>query len=68
MIATRANTYVVEGVVNTPGIVLLRAEKRPARVTLAGKEISSVEFSEVEKLLWIRFQNEASPRELSLAF
>jgi hypothetical protein len=37
-------------------------------VMLGGKEISSAEFSEKEKLLWAKFPNEASPRELSLSY
>jgi hypothetical protein len=68
VIPTKENRYAVEGIANTEGIVLLRAEKKPSRVTLDGKEISSVEFSESEKLVWIKFPNEAKPRELSIAW
>lgn len=68
VIATKENTFAVEGIANTQGIVLLRAEKKPARATIGGKEISSFEFSEKEKLLWVKFPNEAAPRELSLSY
>jgi hypothetical protein len=68
VIPTHENTYVVEGIANTQAVVLLRADKKPARVTLSGQEISTVEFSDADKLLWIKFQNEAKPRELSIAF
>jgi hypothetical protein len=62
------NKYAVEGIANTQGIVLLRAEKQPARVTLDGKEVLTVEFSATDKLCWIKFPNEARSRELSIVF
>jgi len=68
VIPTKENTYAVEGIAKTQGIVLLRAEKQPSRVSLDGTEISSVEFSEADKLVWIKFSNEAKPRELSIAW
>jgi hypothetical protein len=68
VIPTRENSYAVEGIANTEGIVLLRAEKQPSRVSLDGKEISTVEFSAAEKLCWIKFPNEARPRELSIVY
>jgi hypothetical protein len=68
MIPTKENTYMVEGIANTSAIVLLRSEKAPAKVTLDGKDISSVEFSDQDKLLWIKFPNEAKPRELSIKY
>jgi hypothetical protein len=58
----------VEGIANTEGVVLLRADKEPKNVLLGGNKISAVEFSEAEKLLWIKFPNEALPRELSLSY
>jgi hypothetical protein len=68
VIPTKENAFVVEGIANTQAVVLLRAEKKPARVTLNGKEISSFEFSDAENLLWVKFPNEAAPRELSFSY
>ena len=58
----------VEGVGNTPAIVLLHAPEPPREVTLAGQEVKDFEYSVAERLLWIRFPNEARPRELALRF
>jgi hypothetical protein len=58
----------VEGVVNTPGVVLLRAADAPRFVTLAGRPLESVDYSPEDRLLWIRFTNEARPRELTIGF
>ena len=58
----------VEGVGNTPGIVLLHAPKPPREVTLRGQPVKDFEYSVAEKLLWIHFQNEAHPSELELRF
>jgi hypothetical protein len=60
--------YTVEGVGNTPALVLLRAPKSPGRVTLAGKPLKDFEYSASDKLLWVRFDNDVVPRELSIAF
>jgi hypothetical protein len=66
--ATGTNSFVIEGIANTQGILLLRSDQRPSKVTLGGEEIPAVEFSDADKLLWIRFQNESAPRELSLTY
>lgn len=58
----------VEGVTHTPAIVLLRAPNAPRSITLAGQPLESFEYSQKEGLLWIRFPNEARPRELAVRF
>jgi hypothetical protein len=60
--------YTVEGVGNTPGIVLLQTARPPRRVALGGQTLESYDYSAQEKLLWIRFSNEATPRELIVEF
>ena len=57
----------VEGVGNTPAVVLVRCpSKPPAAVTLEGEAISTTEYSAADELLWIRFTNESRPRQLFL--
>jgi hypothetical protein len=68
VIQIKQNSYAVEGIANTQAIVLLRSDKEPARVALDGKDLSSIEFSAADKLLWIRFPNEAAPRKLSVDY
>jgi hypothetical protein len=63
-----AVSVLVEGVENTTGVVLLRAARAPRSVLLAGKVIDTVQFDAEEGLLWVRFANQPSPRELSLQF
>jgi hypothetical protein len=58
----------VEAVVDTPTVVLLRLPKAPRSVTLAGQPLTSFEYAAADRLLWIRFTNEASPRELTIAY
>ena len=58
----------VEGVAETPAIVLLRAPKAPSAVTLAGQPLQDYVYSHEQGLLWIRFTNEARPRVLALDF
>ena len=61
-------SWTVEGVPDTPGIVLLDAPSRPRAVTLAGQPMNDYEYSTADHLLWIRFTNSAQPRELALSF
>ena len=58
----------VEGVGNTPAIVLVHAPKPPRGITLAGQPVKDFEYSAAERVLWIRFPNEPRPRELTLTF
>jgi len=59
-------SWTVEGVANTPAVVLLKASGTPAKVTLDGAAVS--DFRYADGLLWIRFDNEARPRQLTLKF
>jgi hypothetical protein len=61
-------TLAVEGVAGTPAIVLLSAPEPPRAVTLAGQPCGQCQYSASERLLWVRFPNESSPRELRLEF
>ncbi len=64
----RSPSWTVEGVADTPAILLLHAPSRPRSVTLSGQPVPDYEFSPVEHLLWIRFTNRAQPRQLTLQF
>ena len=61
-------SYTVEGVGQTPAIVLLRLPKPPRRVVLAGEPLENPEYSAEDKLLWLRFENESVPRNLTVEF
>ncbi|MBU6400386.1 MAG: hypothetical protein KGS61_08715 [Verrucomicrobia bacterium] len=59
---------VVEGVAQTPGGVLLRIPARPRQVTLQGAAVQDRQYEAKPGLLWLRFANEARPRELRVTF
>ncbi len=61
-------SFTVEGVAETQAIVLLESVKAPQAVTLDGKSVTTFEYSAQEHLLWIHFQNDASPHELKIIF
>jgi hypothetical protein len=61
-------SLMVEGVENTPGAVLLRAARAPRSVLLAGNPIELVHYEAENGLVWVRFTNQAAPRELSVQF
>ncbi len=60
--------YVVEGVANTPAVVLVQAPAAPILVTLGGQPVEKFEYSATHRLLWVRFTNEPKPRELLVHF
>jgi len=65
----RSLTMAVEGVANTPAVVLLSAPiGAPGSVSLGGEPLQSFDYSAKERLLWIHFTNEPSPRELTIRF
>ena len=61
-------SFVVEGVAQTPAVMLLRTTKPPTSITLDGQPIDQFAFSMTDGLLWIRFTNEARARTLVLRF
>ena len=60
------SAWLVEGVAGTPAIVLASLQRKPARVLLEGKVLESWEYSDPDRLLWVRFANESRPRELTV--
>jgi hypothetical protein len=60
--------YAVEGVGDTPGILLLESAKAPKTITLDGKDLPTFEYSAKEKLLWVHFENKAQPQTISVLF
>lgn len=63
-----AGRWMVEGVANTPAIVLVVSEKEPKQVTLAGESLTGWRWNAAEQLVWIRFPNTSSPRELVVGY
>lgn len=68
VIPTGEHTYAVEGIVDTPAIVLLKAANAPKEVFLGKDKLETFEYSAADKLLWIRFENKAETRELRFVF
>jgi hypothetical protein len=64
----RGLTLIAEGVANTPAVMLVASSNAPRSVNLAGKPLQDFEYSAAEHLLWIRFPNETTPRELRVEF
>ncbi|HNQ87080.1 MAG TPA: hypothetical protein PKM73_00445 [Verrucomicrobiota bacterium] len=58
----------IEGIANTPGILLARAPRPPRAVSLAGQPIADWTHDPKTRLLWIRFANTARPRQLLVQF
>ena len=61
-------SFVVEGVGETPAIMLLESSKAPRAVNLDGKILTTFEYSAKERLLWIHFENDVVPRELTVQY
>jgi hypothetical protein len=60
--------WTVEGVGNTPAIVLIATSKPPKGIALDGTAITDFTHSPADGLLHIRFPNEPRPRVLEVTF
>jgi hypothetical protein len=58
----------VEGVTNTPAVILMKSTKPPKSVTLAHKKLKNFNYSADDQLLRIYFTNEAKQRKLTVGF
>jgi hypothetical protein len=61
-------TWAVEGVGNTPANLLISSAKPPRSVRLDEQALDSFTFNNAEGLLYVRFTNEARPRNLAIEF
>jgi hypothetical protein len=65
----RGLSMAVEGVEGTPAVILIYSPRAdPREITLMGKPLDRPQDSSVGHLLWLRFANQSSPRELKLTF
>jgi hypothetical protein len=60
--------WTVEGVGDTPAIVLIGCPAAPKVISLAGQPLTTFTWDAAEQLLHIRFPNESAPRVLSVTF
>ena len=58
----------VEGVTNTPAIVLIKADRRPKSIRLVREEVKDFSYSPDDRLLWIHFANDSRQRKLMVVF
>ena len=61
-------TWTVEGVGDTPAILLISSAKPPRSVQLDQQALDSFTFNKAEGLLYVRFKNESRPRDLAIEF
>ena len=58
----------VEGVTNTPAIILMKTDKPPKSIRLGWHTVKEFSYSPNDQLLWIRFTNESRQRKLTVTF
>ncbi len=63
-----AVAWTVEGVGNTPSLVLCASAKPPRSITLEDTVLTTYTYDPAEQLLYLRFSNEARPRVLVVSF
>jgi len=63
-----ASAWIVEGVGNSPAIMLISTAKPPRSIQLDQQPLDSSSYDAAEGLLYLRFPNEARPRNLVVAF
>jgi hypothetical protein len=64
----RAWQGTVEGISDTPGVLLLRAPEKPSAVTLDGEPLTDQSYDASHHLLWLRFPNQPRPRKIDVKF
>jgi hypothetical protein len=62
----KSGSWTVEGIENTPAVLLIATDKAPKSITLDDQEIT--DFTHTGDLLQVRFPNESRPRVLTLGF
>jgi len=63
-----ASAWIVEGVGNSPAIMLISTAKPPRSIQLDQQPLDASSYDAAEGLLYLRFPNEARPRNLVVAF
>ncbi len=58
----------VEGIGDTPGVILLRVPSEPKSVTIDGKSVFDRRYDVARRLLWLRFPNRSEPQAVEVRF
>ena len=64
----KALSFAVEGVAQTPALMLFQTSQAPKSITLDEQPLDQFNFSRTDGALWIHFVNQAQPRKVSLHF
>ena len=65
---SKSAAWTVEGVGDTPGILLISSAKPPRTVEIDQQSLETFSYEAAEGLLYVRFPNEARPRVLTVEF
>ena len=58
----------IEGIANTPCVMLLRAGSKPTQVLISGKALPDQTYDPVHHLLWLRFPNLPNPQKVQIQY
>ena len=58
----------VEGIADTPGVLLLRLPRTAKSATVDGEPIPNLKTDEENKLVWVRFPEHARARRIEVKF
>ncbi len=58
----------IDGIADTPCVILLRVPTKPKEVLLAGQPIPDTSYDEKNHLLWLRFANQPKPQAVRVRF
>ncbi len=58
----------IEGIAETPSILLLRVPAKPTLATLDGSPITDQQYDAAHHLLWLRFQSRPRPQKVEVRF
>lgn len=58
----------IEGIAKTPSVLLLRVPRKPQSATLDGVAITNQSYDAKRHLLWLRFENKATPQKIAVGF
>jgi len=58
----------IEGIAETNAVMVLRIPKKPSTATVDGQSITDSKYDEENHLLWLRFPNSPTPRQVQVEY
>jgi len=64
----RSWSGLIEGIANTPGVIMLKIRARPQTASIDGQDLAIAQYDSNRHIVWLRFPMRANPQKVTVTY